>query len=114
MSLLLLNKAGAKLSRRLKLISLVLFVLSCHLSPASVHADINRPAASTGPTVVTTDIYILDVDGVDTSNQSFDANVFVELSWQDDRLKHTQKGAIVKKSGEIWAPRVQVVNLQRS
>ena len=108
------RKSDDWLKIKRSLLGLTMLVLISILSPAAVSAEISRPAASTGPTAVTVDIYVLDVDEINTAGQSFDANVFVELSWLDDRLKHDREGTILKKPGEIWAPRVQVVNLQRS
>lgn len=93
---------------------LTLLSLLAALLPAMVLAEINRPGPSDKPTVVTVDIYILDIDEIDTANQSYDANVFVELTWQDSRLVHQGDGPVAKKRGDIWSPLVQIVNLQRS
>ena len=102
------------LTLSLKHLNFIFLTFTILLMPISVCADIRRPAASTNPTVVTIDVYVLDIDEVDTASQSFDASIFVEMSWQDDRLKHQGESAIVRSSVEIWSPRVPIVNLQRS
>jgi hypothetical protein len=50
-------------------------------------ADTGRPVPEEGgPTPVTVDIFLLDLDGIDGAAQSFDANVYAEARWKDPRL----------------------------
>jgi hypothetical protein len=81
--------------------------------PAPTFADISRPGSEKGPTDVTLEIYILDIDGIDTANQNFEANVYYQAEWLDPRLAH---GGREKKSyplSEVWNPRIQILNQQR-
>ena len=102
------------LLRKRALIVLTLLFLLAGFIPAIAFAEISRPAPKDQPTVVTADIYILDIDEVNTASQSFDANVFIELSWQDPRLVHKGEGKEVKQYGEIWSPQIVITNMQRT
>jgi len=88
-------------------------LLTLLLLPDGVTADIGRPGKTVAATEVTLGIYILDVDGVDTAGQSFQANVFVLASWEDARLKHKGRRAVTRKLTEIWHPRMLLLNQQR-
>ena len=104
---------SARFGRRARLCIALLGLLIC-FAPTLVVADFSRPAPTDQPTIVTADIYILDIDEVNTASQSFEANVFIELSWQDPRLVHKGEGKAVRKYGEIWSPQVQIANMQRT
>lgn len=68
---------------------------------------------SDGPLPVTVLVYMLDLDQVDSSQQTFTANVFLEVTWTDSRLVHESDGPIVKAMGEIWHPGMQILNQQK-
>lgn len=72
-----------------------------------------RPDAGNGPTPVETAVYIADVDEIDSANQSFTANVFYRLIWNDPRLKHPGPTPEIKPLDMVWHPDVQIVNQQR-
>ncbi|MFT5728110.1 MAG: hypothetical protein ACI8PB_002262 [Desulforhopalus sp.] len=93
---------------------ILLFFVFLSLFPTAVNAELSRPGLSGRSTAVTVDIYVLDLDEVNTASQTFDANVFVELSWQDARLEHNEASALSRKLSDIWSPRIQIANLQRS
>ncbi len=84
------------------------------LLPGTVEAAVSRPNPEAGPTEVVVDIYILDIDEVNTANQSYDANVFIGLNWKDPRLAHQGAGSVFYRPTEIWSPSVQIVNQQRT
>ena len=73
----------------------------------------SRPTQDGEPTQVFIDIYILDVDEIDSANQNFTANVFFKTSWKDPRLAHKGKGGKRYPLNEVWHPGFQLVNQQR-
>jgi hypothetical protein len=76
-------------------------------------ADIGRPGRDDGPTKVEVEIFLLDVDDVDGASQSFEANVYYELRWNDPRLVHEDMDGRSQPLFDIWHPRILVVNQQR-
>lgn len=56
---------------------------------------------------------ILDVDNVDAADQNFTSNVMFSGRWIDKRLAHEGPGTITRPLGEIWDPRIQVLNQQK-
>jgi hypothetical protein len=77
-------------------------------------AGIPRPGeeSQTATTVYTT-IYVTDIDDVDSADQSFVANVYVEFSWHDHRLATTENASRTVGLNEAWHPRVQIINQQK-
>ena len=76
-------------------------------------ADTGRPLAAKGPTEVKIAVFVLDVDEVDNVSQSFDANVYIELRWQDSRLSHDNPNEITRSLNDVWNPRIQFINQQK-
>jgi len=58
-------------------------------------------------------VFILDVDNVDTANQTFTVNAFYTFRWQDDRLKHDSKHNKSYTLQEVWHPSILIINQQR-
>jgi hypothetical protein len=46
----------------------------------------DRPNASGPPTEITIGIYLLDIGEIDDVNQLFSVDMFVNVTWQDQRL----------------------------
>jgi hypothetical protein len=77
-------------------------------------ADTGLPSAQVGPTPVEISIFLLDLDGIDSANQSFQANVYFEATWKDPRLADVSRsGSVTRRLEEIWHPRLQILNQQR-
>jgi hypothetical protein len=77
-------------------------------------ADLTPPLqADGGPVEVTVLVYVLDLDEVDSSQQTFTANVFLRYDWDDPRLVHENEGPVVMDMDEIWHPHLQILNQQR-
>jgi hypothetical protein len=87
--------------------TLLLFVSI--IGPMSVPAlaDTGRPNREQGPTQVQLELFLLDLDAIDSASQSFDANVYFEAKWKDPRLANGAQGRTVTRSlDHIWfAPR---------
>jgi hypothetical protein len=71
-----------------------------------------RPGRDKGPTDVSVFMYVIDIGGIDGVSQSFDASVFVELSWKDTRLAHQDEGRRRYATDEVWSPRIMFLNQQ--
>jgi hypothetical protein len=93
-----------------------LLLLALLYSPLSLHADVDtgRPNPELGPTQVEVDIFLLDLDAIDSASQNFTANVYLESSWKDARLADEARGKTIARSlDEVWHPRLQLLNQQR-
>ena len=77
-------------------------------------ADVSPPGNGAQPVRVALSIFLLDLDGIDNVNQSFEANLFYMADWNDPRLAHSGKGEISKPLNEVWNPRLQILNQQRT
>ena len=77
----------------------------------SESAEVSRP--TTGPVKVYVTIFIIDVDEINSASQSFDANVYIQYRWRDQRLAHKGSKSIVRPLDEIWNPEIQIVNQQK-
>ena len=97
------------LSRIFPLLALVGALMS-----VSVSAETGRPNPERGPTPVELSIFLLDLDGIDSASQSFQANVYFEATWKDPRFADASRGgSVTRPLEEIWHPRLQILNQQR-
>ena len=82
---------------------------------SALQADTSRPIPENGgPTEIQIQIFVLDLDEIDSANQTFSANVYFEATWQDPTLKADPgSGKRRVPMAEIWHPRLQVLNQQR-
>lgn len=77
------------------------------------YAEISRPGIeSQSTTTIYSTVFVTDIDEVDSANQSFVANVYIEFRWHDPRLVAADNSPGSVALGEIWHPRIQVVNQQ--
>ena len=96
--------------RRLLLLA-GLFAASIQLAHSSEAPTlIERPNADAGPTQVSVGIWVVDINSIDSAQQSFVADVAVVLRWKDSRLAHTSGGVVHYGLEQIWHPRVVIVN----
>jgi hypothetical protein len=65
-----------------------------------------RPNADAGPTQVSVGIWIVDINNIDSAQQSFGADVFIALSWKDPRLAHTGTGVAHSSLDHLESPDV--------
>lgn len=77
-----------------------------------IAADLTVPDGPR-PYPVSVLVYMLDVDEIDSSQQTFTANVFLRYEWIDPRLVHDGEGPIIKGMEEIWHPQLQILNQQK-
>ena len=65
----------------------LLFLVNLMFISLGSYAEISRPEIeSQSVTTIYTTIFVTDVDDVDSANQSFVANVYIEFRWHDPRL----------------------------
>ena len=90
----------------------VLLALFCLTSFGSAQG-FERPGADSGPTLLHVRIGALGIDEIDSAKQTFTANLYVAVRWQDDRLVHDGTGVKVLDLDEAWSPQFQFTNQQR-
>ena len=91
----------------------IFFLLLILSMGQSALANITRPGEDGQPTKIYVSIYILNLDSVDTANQSFIANIYFIYKWHDSRLVHKGPGLITQSLHEVWNPRIQIANQQK-
>ncbi|MFM8982619.1 MAG: hypothetical protein ACKOLA_06870, partial [Spartobacteria bacterium] len=99
----------------MRAIVLVIFILLGPLVRAQV-----APPPHDGPVVVETSFYLVNLTSVDEKAETFDADIYLEFSWRDDRLAHTSgerliyaEDAVTDKLKEIWWPQLEFVNASK-
>jgi len=74
--------------------------------------ELERPTVWGEPTEVRVLIFMIDVDDVDSAQQSFAASVYYEARWTSPYLKHPGPGPLHRRTTEVWTPRLVIVNQQ--
>jgi len=77
---------------------------------AETPALIDRPNANSGPTQISAGIWVVDINSIDSAQQTFTADIAVVLRWKDPRLAHTGSGVVHYALDQVWNPRVVIVN----
>jgi hypothetical protein len=72
-----------------------------------------RPGAAGEPLLMHGAFFLLDVSKIDGADQSFTADVFMMLQWQDERLAAEIAGTRRLPLDSIWNPRIQIINQRR-
>ena len=97
--------------KQIVFLSVVFVAMSIQLvHSAEAPALIERPGSGNGPTQVSVGIWIVDINNIDSAQQSFTADIAVVLRWKDARLAHTGTGAVHYALDQIWTPRVSIAN----
>jgi hypothetical protein len=81
-----------------------------------VQADVptfSRPGYGDGPTTVNVAFVMLDIDEINTADQTFTANLYIRLRWYDERLAHTGQGVQVLRPGAAWRPELIFISQQK-
>ena len=66
--------------------------------------------STTDATIVRVGIWLVDIDSIDSAAQSFVANFFVTLNWNDTRLTHKDQADRIFNTVDVWTPNLQIVN----
>ena len=81
--------------------------------PSIVHAiDTSRPGPENVPTKVEIDLYVIDIDDINSAQQNFISNIFIEAKWKDQRLAN-RKGKTTYDIKDVWNPNLQFLNRQK-
>jgi len=94
-------------------VALVLLLLGALSSAASEDLTGTRPGPPGQPLTINGTLFLLDVSKIDGADSSFTADVFLMLSWKDERLASEAEGIRRKSLSSIWSPQVQVLNQRR-
>jgi hypothetical protein len=79
-------------------------------SSAEVPPLIDRPNAGSGPTEISVGIWVVDINSIDSAQQTFTADMAAVMRWKDPRLAHTGSGDAHYTLEQIWHPRVTIAN----
>jgi len=99
---------------RFRLLILPFAALSIVLAALPAGAESGRPNDKLDPEKVAVDIFLLDLDGIDSHNQNFQANVYFEANWKDPRLAdESREESVTRPLEDVWHPRLQILNQQK-
>lgn len=76
--------------------------------------EMERPTIWGEPTEVQIVVYIIDVDEIDSADQSFAASVYFEARWRNTFLRHNGPGPIHRSLTDVWNPRLMILGQQAS
>jgi Neurotransmitter-gated ion-channel ligand binding domain/Neurotransmitter-gated ion-channel transmembrane region len=89
----------------------VLVAMSIQLARSTeAAAVIDRPNADSGPTKISVGIWVVDINKIDSAEQTFTAEVALVLRWKDPRLTHTGSGVVRYPLEQIWHARAGIAN----
>jgi hypothetical protein len=88
----------------MKYVTRFLVTLMCVCCATHLQAGEDRPVALAG--------FLIDIDEVDSVNQSFTINFFLEARWHDTSQAHEGEDSISKDLDDIWYPQLQILNEQ--
>jgi hypothetical protein len=91
----------------------LMFVLAVASAADSEELAGTRPGPDDQPLNVNCTLFLLDVSKIDGANQSFTADVFMMLQWEDERLATPGSGVRRLPLASVWNPRVQIINQRR-
>ena len=74
--------------------------------------EMERPSIWGEPTAVKIGIYIVDVDSINSADQSFTASVFYQAQWKNPFLQHKGPGPIHRGVTEVWNTRLTIIGQQ--
>ena len=74
--------------------------------------ELERPTVWGEPTEVQIGLYVIDVDEVNSADQSFAASVYFEARWNNPLLKHEGPGPKLRNLTDVWNPRLTIIGQQ--
>jgi len=74
--------------------------------------ELERPSVWGEPTEVQIGIYVIDVDEINSADQSFAASIFFEAQWKNPFLRHKGPGPQHRALSDVWNPRMTIVGQQ--
>ena len=74
--------------------------------------EMERPTIWGEPTEVQILIYVIDVDEINSADQSFAASIYYVARWKNPFLRHKGPGPINRGLSEVWNPQLTIVSQQ--
>ena len=74
--------------------------------------ELERPTVWGEPTEVQIGLYVIDVDEVNSADQSFAASVYFEARWNNPLLQHEGPGPKLRNLTDVWNPRLTIIGQQ--
>ncbi len=94
--------------------ALAVIVVLNLLAVFSTHAAVTGSSQSAEIQKVYVAIGVIDVDAINSADQTFTLNFFAQFRWLDPKLAHDGDSMIRKQLNDIQAPRFLLLNQQRS
>ena len=87
-------------------------VLASSIVSATIPAEVSgtRPTVDGEATEVAIGTLLIDVSKISGADQSFNADLFVSLSWHDARLEGVFKSTERVPLDSVWNPGIQIIN----
>lgn len=96
----------------LRAIALLMLAAGPRAGAEQIDDGFQRPQLNSEPTRVEVSLYLIDLTTIDGANQSFTADLFMLLRWQDHRLASAGGSRKAAPDG-VWNPGVQILNQRR-
>jgi neurotransmitter-gated ion-channel len=98
----------------------IILLISLAAFPAAAVADSAEVAGREHTAIIDTDaprrvqffVWMIDVDAIDSQNQTFTVNMVLRLTWQDEDLAHDGPESITVPLDDIWHPRASLGGIQ--
>lgn len=74
--------------------------------------ELSRPTVWGEPTEVKIGVFVIDVDEVNSADQTFAASVYYIAQWKNPFLEHPGPGPKISSLTEVWNPRLTIVGQQ--
>ena len=74
--------------------------------------EMERPTIWGEPTEVQILLFVIDVDELDSADQSFAASVYIQASWKNPFLRHKGPGPMHRNVSDVWSPRLAITGQQ--
>ena len=74
--------------------------------------ELERPTVWGEPTEVQINLFLIDLDELNSADQNFAASVYYEARWTSPFLVHQGPSPIHRRVTEVWTPRLVIVNQQ--
>jgi hypothetical protein len=102
-----------RLFRRVMSMTKVGYILVVFLLCLSFASGLQAQESVAGQRDVEVGVFLIDIEQINSVTQSFIANLYLDLRWQDPSLAHDGPDSISRALDEIWHPRMQILNQQR-
>lgn len=76
--------------------------------------ELKRPSSPGEATEVQIMIYVIDIDEINSADQSFASSVYYEARWKNPLLQHPGPGPLHVDLSDIWNPRLTIIGQQNA